>query len=156
MGRWRKHHCSVAVRLRDLGGGISRTVGGYSSDTGTSRTANSIAGVTTALEQSVHRGLRRPEPIFRVAVASAYCSVASSVIVINALRHGAALTQSSVFPNTSTEIRTTFGGMTLAQLGDLLRANGANATVTYASDSNIERSAQLRARTCRRRATSCS
>jgi Phytochelatin synthase len=68
----------------------------------------------------------------------AYCGVASSVIVLNALHHGTALTQTTVFPNTSSELRTAFGGMTLAQLGDLLRANGADVTLTYAADSSID------------------
>lgn len=69
---------------------------------------------------------------------AAYCGVASSVIVLNALHHHATLTQATVFPNTSAELRTTFGGMTLAQLGDLLRANGADVTLTYAGDSGID------------------
>ena len=68
----------------------------------------------------------------------AYCGVASSVIVLNALRHDTVLTQSTVFPNAATELRTTFGGMTLAQLADLLHANGADVTVTHASESNID------------------
>lgn len=69
---------------------------------------------------------------------AAYCGVASSVIVLNALRPGTRLTQSSVFPSLSTELRTTFGGMTLAQLTELLGSNGAIVTATYASDSNID------------------
>ncbi len=69
---------------------------------------------------------------------AAYCGVASSVIVLNALHHGETLSQATVFPNTSSELRTTFGGMTLAQLGDLLRANGADVALTYAADSSID------------------
>ncbi len=75
---------------------------------------------------------------FEAQSRAAYCGVASSVIVLNALRPGITLTQSSVFPNVSAELRTTFGGMTLAQLAELLRANGATVTMTYASDSNID------------------
>ncbi len=100
--------------------------------------ANSIAGEQLLSNNPFTADYDDLSRSFESQSRAAYCGVASSVIVLNALRHGAALTQSSVFPNTSTELRTTFGGMTLAQLAELLRANGANATVTYASDSNID------------------
>ena len=98
------------------------------SSTGTQLLAHSAF---TADEADLNR-------FFEAQSRAAYCGVASSVIVLNALRPGTTLTQSSVFPNVSTELRTTFGGMTLAQLAELLRSNSATVSMTYASDSNIE------------------
>ena len=69
----------------------------------------------------------------------AYCGVASSVAVLNALRPGRPrLTQASVLPDLATEIRVTFTGMTLQELGDLLRRHGAEAQVVHAADTNLD------------------
>ncbi|MCK9990878.1 MAG: phytochelatin synthase family protein [Rugosibacter sp.] len=87
---------------------------------------------------------------FVAQVRPAFCGVASSVVVLNALPAGPArqgmptaqLTQHSFFDDAASQVRNewrvTFGGMTLAQLRDLLNAHGANATATYASDTTLE------------------
>lgn len=93
---------------------------------------------------------------FVAQVRPAFCGVASSVVVLNALparpampampaMNGmptAQLTQQSFFDDAASQVRNewrvTFGGMTLAQLRDLLNSHGANATATYASDSTLE------------------
>lgn len=69
----------------------------------------------------------------------AYCGVASSVVVLNALRPaGPRLTQATFFPDWSTELRVTFAGMTLQELGELLRRHGAEAELVYAGDTTLE------------------
>ena len=80
----------------------------------------------------------------------AFCGVASSVVVLNSLPAGPVmkgipaeqLTQQSFFDDAASKVRNewrvTFGGMTLAQLRDLLNAHGANATATYASDTTLD------------------
>lgn len=80
----------------------------------------------------------------------AFCGVASSVVVLNSLPAGPVmkgmpaeqLTQQSFFDDATSKVRNewrvTFGGMTLAQLRDLLNAHGANATATYASDTTLD------------------
>lgn len=72
---------------------------------------------------------------------AAYCGVASSVVVLNALRLQPGLTQSTFFDDAAVRVRSplrvTLGGMTLAQLGELLRAHGVRATVTHASDTDV-------------------
>jgi Phytochelatin synthase len=72
----------------------------------------------------------------------AFCGVASSVIVLNALgRSGPRLTQATFFTDSANKVRSslqvTFGGMSLAELGDLLRAHGAEVTLFYASDASL-------------------
>ena len=72
-----------------------------------------------------------------------FCGVASSVVVLNALRTPAPrLTQSNFFTEATNKVRTsfqiTFSGMTLAELGKLLQAHGARVTVHYAADSSLE------------------
>lgn len=68
----------------------------------------------------------------------AFCGVASSVTVLNALRpSGARLTQAGFFADLSTELRVTFSGMTLHELGELLRRHGAEADVVYAADTTL-------------------
>lgn len=73
----------------------------------------------------------------------AFCGVASSVVVLNALRRpNPRFTQSTFFSDPVREIRSSLrvslGGMNLAQLGDLLRAHGLEASVFYASDTDID------------------
>lgn len=72
----------------------------------------------------------------------AFCGVASSVVVLNALRNSQPrLTQSTFFTDAASNVRgplqTTFGGMSLAQLGDLLRAHGTEVTTYYAADTDL-------------------
>jgi hypothetical protein len=73
----------------------------------------------------------------------AFCGVASTVVALNALRgSGPRLNQSTFFTRPRTEVRdsfrVSFTGMSLRQLGDALRAHGAEAAVVYASDSNLD------------------
>ncbi len=73
----------------------------------------------------------------------AFCGVASSVIVLNALfapeNH---FTQSSFFTDAASEVRSdmsvTLGGMTLEQLGELLHAHGVEAAIYPASEYNLK------------------
>ena len=79
---------------------------------------------------------------FETQSRPAYCGVASSVMVLNAL-HGAGpkINQSTFFDERTSDVRSslqvTFSGMTLANLQGLLRAHGADATIFYAADSNL-------------------
>ncbi len=73
----------------------------------------------------------------------AFCGVASSVVVLNALRSaGPRVTQSTFFTDAASKVRSslqvTFAGMSLAQLGDLLRAHGLEVTLYYASDTSVD------------------
>jgi hypothetical protein len=73
----------------------------------------------------------------------AFCGVASTVVALNALRKSdPRLNQSTFFSRARTEVRdsfrVSFTGMSLGQLDDVLRAHGAQTTVVYASDSNID------------------
>lgn len=77
--------------------------------------------------------------LFEVQRRPAFCGVASAVAVLNALPpQGRRLTQASLFDDVVTELRVTFTGMTLQQLGQLLRQHGAEARVVFAQDSNVE------------------
>ena len=80
---------------------------------------------------------------FVIQSRPAYCGVASSVIALNALRNmEPRLDQSTFFTNAARQIkdplRVSLTGMSLRQLGELLRAHGAEASVVYASDTDIE------------------
>lgn len=80
---------------------------------------------------------------FVIQSRPAYCGVASSVIALNALRSmEPRLDQSTFFTNAARQIkdplRVSLTGMSLRQLGELLRAHGAEASVVYASDTDIE------------------
>jgi len=69
----------------------------------------------------------------------AFCGVASSVAVLNALRPSAPrLTQATFFSDLATEMRVTLRGMTLQQLGELLRKHGAEAEIVFAQDTNLD------------------
>lgn len=72
-----------------------------------------------------------------------YCGVASSTIVLNALRPSTPpLSQEAFFTAKANAVRgslnVTFGGMTLAQLADLLRAHELSVSVVHASESNLQ------------------
>lgn len=72
-----------------------------------------------------------------------FCGVASSVVVLNALQSPEPrVTQSTFFTDAASDVRgslqVTFGGMSLGQLGDLLRAHGAEVTIYHASDTGLE------------------
>ncbi len=69
----------------------------------------------------------------------AFCGVASSVAVLNALRPSAPhLTQRTFFADWATELQVTFKGMTLQQLGELLRKHGAEAEIVFAQETNLD------------------
>jgi len=69
----------------------------------------------------------------------AFCGVASSVAVLNALRPSAPhLTQASFFADLPTELRVTFTGMTQQQLGELLREHGAEVEIVFAADTSLD------------------
>jgi len=73
---------------------------------------------------------------------AAYCGVASSVIVLNALHHSR-ITQQSFFDDATRRVMTpydvAFGGMTLDQNEVLLRAHGLAAHATHAADSSLDK-----------------
>ena len=82
----------------------------------------------------------------------AYCGVASSVIVLNAMHHAeqtpaanaaARITQQSFFDDAARKVMTrydvAFGGMTLDQNVALWRAHGVEAVGTHAADSSVEK-----------------
>lgn len=69
----------------------------------------------------------------------AFCGVASSIAVLNALRPSAPrLTQASFFADLPTEMQVTFSGMTLQQLGALLRKHGAEVEIVFAADASLD------------------
>jgi hypothetical protein len=69
----------------------------------------------------------------------AFCGVASSVAVLNALRPSAPrLTQAGFFEDLATELHVTFTGMTLQQLATLLRRHGAAVDVVFAKDTSLD------------------
>ncbi|MDO8314244.1 MAG: phytochelatin synthase family protein [Rugosibacter sp.] len=73
----------------------------------------------------------------------AFCGVASSVVLLNALKPTEnSVTQSTFFDVAARQVRgefaVTFGGMSLVQLRDLLKTHGVDATLTYASDTTLD------------------
>ena len=69
----------------------------------------------------------------------AFCGVASAVTVLNAMRPSSPrLTQARFFTDLATELRVTFAGMTLHELGELLRRHGAEADIVYAGDTTLD------------------
>ena len=73
----------------------------------------------------------------------AFCGVASSAIVINAITHEQPpLTQSTFFTNETSALRSslavTFGGLTLEQLAALLRTHGMEVEVVHARQSSLD------------------
>jgi len=77
---------------------------------------------------------------------ASYCGVASSVIVLRALGKND-VTQDNFFTDKTKSIHaqydTFFGGMTLEQLGGLLRAHTVSANVFHAENSSVEEFRQL-------------
>ena len=105
--------------------------------------ANSIAGEQLLSNNPFAADYDDLSRSFESQSRAAYCGVASSVIVLNALHHNRTLTQSTFFTDATDRVRSslrvTLGGMTLEQLGELLRAHDVQATVVFASDSNVDR-----------------
>lgn len=83
-------------------------------------------------------------PHFRPQRLRSYCGVASSVMVLRAL--GRPVTQDQFFDDAASAVRSrlavSLGGMSLDQLGALLRAHGLTAEIRYADAVDI---AELRA-----------
>ena len=78
---------------------------------------------------------------FETQVYGSYCRVASAVIALKALGRKSA-SQTGFFGPETDAVRKAkdvfFGGMTLDQLGGLLRIHGAKTTVVHASDSSVD------------------
>jgi hypothetical protein len=69
----------------------------------------------------------------------AFCGVASSVAVLNALRPPERhLTQATFFTEWTSALRVTFTGMTLHELGELLRMQGVQADIVHAGDTTLD------------------
>lgn len=68
----------------------------------------------------------------------AFCGVASSVVVLKALRRGQGPTQTTFVTDLPTELRVTVGGMTLDELGELLRKQRVETEVVHAEDTTLE------------------
>ena len=82
-------------------------------------------------------------PYFVSQERRAFCGVASGTTVMNAaLQPRPPITQATFFtPEASAvrgEIAVTFGGMTLSQLADIIRAHGLKVEIVHAADSNLE------------------
>ncbi|HEX5650905.1 MAG TPA: phytochelatin synthase family protein [Steroidobacteraceae bacterium] len=82
------------------------------------------------------------EPFLLPQVRRAFCGPATSAAVINAaLRPRTRVTQSSLFDTATSavksELAVSFGGLTLEELTELLRAHGLHVQIVYADDSDI-------------------
>lgn len=80
---------------------------------------------------------------FEAQSRPAYCGVASSVITLNALRVSRPPLDQRTFFNPAASavrhpLRVTIAGISLVQLGELLRAHGAETRLYHASDTDIE------------------
>ncbi|MEM8830149.1 MAG: phytochelatin synthase family protein [Cyanobacteria bacterium P01_G01_bin.19] len=83
------------------------------------------------------------QPNFVSQSRRAFCGVASSVIAVNILNEAdVPVTQATIFDRDTRQVihplKVTFGGMTLAQLSDILRANHLSSQEIYASESNLD------------------
>jgi hypothetical protein len=77
--------------------------------------------------------------MFQAQRRPAYCGVASAVIVVNAMRPASRrVSQAAFFADLATELSVTFAGMTLDELGQLLRRHGAHVETVHAADSTID------------------
>ncbi|MCO4760847.1 MAG: phytochelatin synthase family protein [Myxococcales bacterium] len=85
-----------------------------------------------------HKALK---PVFQSQIYGSYCGVASAVIALGALGQ-TGVTQATFFTDKTEPIRSEkavfYGGMTLDELGGLLKAHGADVTVTHAGDSTVD------------------
>ncbi len=105
--------------------------------------ANLIALAAPEGQQLIDKATRADyQPLstaFEAQRRPAYCGVASSVIVINAMRPQARpLSQAAFFADLLTEMRVTFSGMTLDELGHLLRRHRVTVEIVHAKDSTLE------------------
>ena len=72
-----------------------------------------------------------------------FCGVASSVIALNSLRNSLPpVTQTTIFNQETRQVihplKVTFGGMTLAQLNNILQAHQLKTKLVYATDIELE------------------
>ena len=84
------------------------------------------------------------QPNFVSQSRRAFCGVASSVIAVNTLSKAQdRVTQATIFDRNTRQVihplKVTFGGMTLAQLSGIIRANQLNSQEIYANESNIDK-----------------
>lgn len=82
-------------------------------------------------------------PYFVPQSRRAYCGIATSTIVVNALRHPQPLlSQTTLFTPEVSAVRSatavSFSGLTLEQLGDLLRAERLAVRVVHAANTDLE------------------
>ncbi len=99
------------------------------------------AGTAVTTRNAADADLAPLRAAFETQVYGSYCGVASAVIALKVLgRKGT--TQSGFFVPATEAVRKAkdvfFGGMTLDQLGGLLRSHGATTTVVHASDSSVD------------------
>lgn len=105
--------------------------------------AGEIAAGSPAGTHLLADSLRADQPglvaSFQSQEKLSWCGVASAVTVLDA--RGGHLSQDGFFTPKADAVRswwkTTFGGMTLADLAGMLAAHGATATVHYASDESV-------------------
>lgn len=87
-----------------------------------------------------HAGLAE---VFQPQRKRSWCGVASAVAALRSIGVAPTLTQESFFTDRTSEVRSefrvTFGGMNLDELGGLLEAHGAKATVVHAADTDVDR-----------------
>ncbi|MGQ0620551.1 MAG: phytochelatin synthase family protein [Panacagrimonas sp.] len=82
-------------------------------------------------------------PYFVPQSRRAYCGIATSTMVVNALRHPQPLlSQSTIFTPEVSALRSatavSFSGLSLEQLGDLLRAEGLAVRVVHAANTDLD------------------
>jgi len=98
-------------------------------------------GATFLARSSARADLAPLERAFQTQEKSSWCGVASSAIVLSALQHRY-VAQASVFDGPASEVRSqlrvTFGGMTLDDLGGILRGHGRRVTVVHAGDASVD------------------
>ena len=96
--------------------------------------ATASQGQTLLRDADARADLRLLSEHFVAQDLKSYCGVASGVTVLSAL--GQDVTQQTFFTDDAERVRTrlavTLGGMTLPDLGDLLRAHGATVSVHHA------------------------
>jgi hypothetical protein len=105
--------------------------------------ANSVAGQQLFSHALAKTDYEQLAPEFESQSRRAFCGVATSVIVINAMLHPTPrLTQRTLFtPKAAAvrgEIATSFNGLTLEQLAQVIEAHGLQAMATYAAQSSLE------------------
>ena len=103
---------------------------------------NSPAGQALLAESDAIADYDELRANFVAQSRKSYCGVASAVMVLNAANAtGAPLDQRTIFANPSIglhPLKVSFRGMSLLELGDLLRAHGAKVTVVRASSTDVD------------------